>query len=289
LRSRGYVDGKVHAEFERIDMTTHCYKHIFPSDNPSRISPQSTPRHVENHPTPFPTSNVIDHNKHISLHDGWRRRGDEGGREGLMETCKKMKRDFCHRWPARVGCRTSPVLRDSRTAASLRSNRVAFKGSKELSALRYPSTQHLYHSILFSMAITPEPSDKHDTAAPPSYAAAVAGTGPSSQRTSQQPQPARTYSLPGDEQSHLTASQQQRSNPSYNGSNGNAEAQWVPPANEREVKSRARKRFLIAFLWAFGIWTLLGYDTSLPCCPVSWSDLLPSAQYVHWWNGRRCA
>lgn len=113
------------------------------------------------------------------------------------------------------------------------------------------------------MAITPELSGKHDPAAPPSYAAAVAGTGPSSQRISQQPQPTRTYSLPGDEQSHLTAPQQHRSNASYNGHHGDAEAQWVPPANEREVKSRARKRFLIAFLWAFGIWTLLGYVFSV--------------------------
>lgn len=111
------------------------------------------------------------------------------------------------------------------------------------------------------MAITPDPTGKTDSAAPPSYAAAVAGTGSSSQRPAQQPQPARTYSLPGDEQSHLTPAQQQRSGPSYRGNAGNAEAQWVPPANEAEVRSRARKRFLIAFLWAFGIWTLLGYAT----------------------------
>lgn len=37
----------------------------------------------------------------------------------------------------------------------------------------------------------------------------------------------------------------------------------MPPANEGEVRSRARKRFLVAFLWAFGIWTLLGYVFSL--------------------------
>lgn len=37
----------------------------------------------------------------------------------------------------------------------------------------------------------------------------------------------------------------------------------MPPSSESEVRSRARKRFFIAALWAFGIYTLLGY--AFPC------------------------
>ncbi|KAJ9105125.1 hypothetical protein QFC19_003583 [Naganishia cerealis] len=112
------------------------------------------------------------------------------------------------------------------------------------------------------MAITADTQGKHDTAAPPSYAAVVAQSGPSS--ASQQPRPAtRTYSLPGDEQSHLNRpARSQDPHRQYHGSAGNAEAQWFPPTSDREVRSRTRKRFLIAFLWAFAIYTLLGYASS---------------------------
>ncbi|KAJ9126599.1 hypothetical protein QFC24_001628 [Naganishia onofrii] len=102
---------------------------------------------------------------------------------------------------------------------------------------------------------------KQDSAAPPSYAAAVAQSGPSSSRSQPPPPQAvtRTLSLPGEEHSHLTA-QSVRGYRGHDHALGrrDPEAQWFPPTSEREVKSRARKRFFIAFLWAFAIYTLLG-------------------------------
>ncbi|KAJ9106214.1 hypothetical protein QFC21_001358 [Naganishia friedmannii] len=106
------------------------------------------------------------------------------------------------------------------------------------------------------MAIKSDAPHKQDSAAPPSYAAAVAQSGASS---SQPPPQAvtRTLSLPGDEHSHLAQPAR-----GYHGHDSDArrdaEAQWFPPTSEREVKSRARKRFFMAFLWAFVIYTILG-------------------------------
>ncbi|KAI5454961.1 hypothetical protein NCC49_002237 [Naganishia albida] len=100
------------------------------------------------------------------------------------------------------------------------------------------------------MTITPDA--KQDSAAPPSYAAAVAGAGPSTQ---QQPPQARTHSPSNNEQSNLR--QAHNSQRAYHAGR-NAEEQWMPPSSESEVRSRTRKRFFIAALWAFGIYTLLG-------------------------------
>lgn len=123
-----------------------------------------------------------------------------------------------------------------------------FQVVRSIGPVRAPTIRQTLKAPI--MTITPD--SKQDSAAPPSYAAAVAGAGPSSQRA-QQPPPARTYSPSGNEQSHLHQPQR-----TYH-SGGNAEEQWVPPSSESEVRSRARKRFFIAALWAFGIYTLLGY------------------------------
>lgn len=131
------------------------------------------------------------------------------------------------------------------------------------------------------MAIKSDAQHKQDSAAPPSYAAAVAQSGPSSSRSQPPPPPqavTRTLSLPGDEQSHLTHSRR-----AYYGSNStmrDAEAQWFPPTSEREVKSRARKRFFIAFLWAFAIYTLLGYVVATATPPTSGFPSLRIADHL---------
>lgn len=50
----------------------------------------------------------------------------------------------------------------------------------------------------------------------------------------------------------------------------------MPPSSESEVRSRARKRFFLAFLWAVGIYSLLGY--------VHAFDLRPLSVIVAYWT-----
>jgi hypothetical protein len=84
---------------------------------------------------------------------------------------------------------------------------------------------------------------------------------PDSQATAP-PQARRQLSLPGDEPAH-PAHHHVLHSATYFAAVPVVQGEWTPPPNAAVAKARARRRFFVAFLWAFGIYVLVGWVAGL--------------------------